>query len=276
VLARASVTLLLCASASFSAPIEDAFARMYNFDFAGAHRILDAYIEAHPGDPFGHTVRGAAYLFSELDRLRILEAEFLTDDKKISGDDKLKPDPVVRKKLFASIERAQQLAEALLKDRPGDTGALFSFCMTEGIRTDYMAFVEKKQLRSLFAAKKSQTYAVELLKRDPEFIDAHLTTGISEYLIGSLPFFVRWIVRFDQVKGSKEQAVANLARVGASGRYLGPFARILLSIIHVREKRPSQAIALLEDLTREFPHNPLLRKELARLREKHSEVPPVE
>jgi hypothetical protein len=267
--ARTATLHFIVFGACLAAPLEDAFLRLYNFDFAGTHLIVDQHLAVHPEDPFGHAVRASTYLFSELDRLRILEGEFLTDDRKISGDDRLSPDPRVREKLFASIAKAQQLAESKLRSQPGDTMALFSFSMTEGLRTDYMAFVEKRQLRSLFAARKSQTYAVELLKRDPGFIDAHLTTGISEYLVGSLPFFVRWFVRFDQVKGSKEQAVANLERVAATGRYLGPFARIMLSIIHVREKRPAKAIALLDELTRQFPENPLLRKELALLREKN-------
>jgi hypothetical protein len=269
-LGRLAAALTLCAAPCLSEPLDDAFHRLYNFDFAGAHRILDEYIGKQPSDPLGHAVRASTFLFFELDRLRILEGEFLTDDKKISGDDKLTPDPAIRAKLFASIDKAQQLADARLKTHPNDLPALFSFCLTEGLRTDYMAFVEKKQLRSLFAHKKAQAYAVRILKRDPNFVDAYLTTGLSEYIMGSLPFFVRWIVRFEQVKGSKEQAMSNLKKVADSGRYLGPFARILLSIIHVREKRPQQAMALLAELTRQFPENPLLRKELAKLRSKHA------
>jgi hypothetical protein len=267
-LGRLLVALPLCALCP-AAALDDAFRRLYNFDFAGAHRILDDYQANHPSDPLGHSVRASTYLFSELDRLRILEAEFLTDDKRISGDDKLKPDPALRARLFASIDKAQQLAEARLQSHPEDVTALFSFCLTEGLRTDYMAFVEKKQLRSLFAHKKAQAYAVRILKRDPHFVDAHLTTGLSEYMMGSLPFFIRWVVRFEQVKGSKQQALANLQKVAEAGRYLGPFARILLAIIHVREKRPQTAITLLAELTRQFPENPLLRKELVKLRTKH-------
>jgi hypothetical protein len=269
-LSRWIAALTLGAATCLAGPLDDAFARLYNFDFPGAHRILDDYLSKQPSDPLGHSVRASTYLFSELDRLRILEAEFLTDDKRISGGEKLSPDPALRGKLFGSIDKAQQLAEARLQSHPEDPMALYSFCLTEGLRTDYMAFVEKKQLRSLFAHKKAQSYAVRILKRDPSFVDAHLTTGLSEYMMGSLPFFVRWVVRFEQVKGSKQQALANLQKVAASGRYLGPFARILLAIIHVREKRPQEAIALLDGLSRQFPENPLLRKELAKLREKHS------
>jgi hypothetical protein len=270
VIVRLLPFIVLCVLPCAADPYEPVFTRLYNFDFAGAHKLLDGHLAERPNDHFAHGIRSSTYLFSELDRLKILESEFFADDKKISGDDKLKPDPQIREKLFAAIDRSQELADARLKESPGDTMALFSFSLTEGVRTDYMAFVEKKQFRSLFAARKSHNHAIELARRDPEFADVHLTFGIGEYLIGSLPFFMKWVVRFDQVKGSKDDAVANLEKTAASGRYLGPFARILLAVIHLREKRPERSIELLDGLVREYPESPLYRKELAKLREKQN------
>lgn len=260
-----SVLFATCATLQ-GATIADAYARLYNFDFAGTHQILDGYIAASPQDPLGYSTRAAAYLFFELDRLKILQGEFLTDDKKISGDDKLVPDPAIRSRFFASVEEAQKLAETRLHAHPGDPNALFAFCITEGLKTDYTAFVEKKQLRSLSSARKAHNYAVELLERDPSFVDAKLTTGITEYMVGSLPFFIRWFVKFDQTQGSKQQAVTNLELVAQQGRYLGPFARILLSIIHLREKRAPQSLKLLEGLVRDYPGNHLLRTEMEKVR----------
>jgi predicted Zn-dependent protease len=72
---------------------------------------------------------------------------------------------------------------------------------------------------------------------------------------------VRWFVRFDGVEGQKSLATKKLERVAGAGRYLGPFARILLAIVHVREKQPRQALAVLTQLTRDFPQNPLFRSE---------------
>jgi hypothetical protein len=263
------VPCLLPGAALRAGPIEDAYNRLYNFDFAGAHRILDEHIRENPKDPFGHATRAATYLFFELDRLKILAGEFFADDKRISGDDKLDPDPEIRARFFAAIDEAQRTAEARLAGDRGDAMALFSFCLTEGMRTDYMAFVEKKQFRSLGPARKSHKYALELLLRHPTFADAYLTTGLTEYLVGSLPFFIRWFVRFDQVQGSKQQAIAHLEKVSREGRYLGPFARILLSLLYLREKKPQRTIQLLEELTREFPENRLLRYELGKIQAKY-------
>lgn len=260
------VTIAALCVTAHGASVADAYTRLYNFDFPGAHQVLDGYIASTPKDPLGHSTRAAAYLFFELDRLKILQGEFLTDDKKISGDDILKPDPAIRTRFFAAVEESQRMAEARLLERPGDPNSLFAFCITEGLKTDYTAFVEKRQLRSLSSARKSHNYAVELLQRDPTFVDAKLTTGITEYLVGSLPFFIRWFVKFDQTQGSKQQAIVNLETVAEKGRYLGPFARILLSIIHLREKRAPQSLKLLEGLVADFPGNRLLRTEMERIR----------
>jgi hypothetical protein len=246
-------------------PIGNAYHHLYNLDFAGAHKILDDYEAKNPNDPIGPAVRAAAYLFYELDRLRILEGEFFSNDKRISGNDKLSPDPRLRDRFFASVTKAQQMADASIKKSPNDIAALFAYCLTEGMRTDYMALIEKKQLRSLSYAKRAHNYALQVIKADPNFTDAYLTTGLTEYLVGSLPFFVRWFVKFDQVDGSKDQAVARLNRVAESGRYLGPFARILLAIIHLREKRPALARDLMAGLARDFPGNYLFRDEAKKL-----------
>jgi hypothetical protein len=100
---------------------------------------------------------------------------------------------------------------------------------------------------------------------NPPCYDAYMTAGLSEYMVGSLPFFVRWFVKFDNVQGSKEQGVKNLERVAKDGHYLKPFAKILLGIIDLREKKPRETERLLEELAHDYPSNPLFRRELAKL-----------
>lgn len=241
---------------------------MYNFDFAGAGRILDGYIGANPGDPMGYTVRAASLLFSELDRLKILEAEFFADDERLVDKKKLRPDPAVKARFYEALAGARDRGERLLAGDPNHVDSLFALTLSYGLETDYIALVERKQWKSLSFAKRSNELALRLLRLDPTFYDAHLTTGLSEYLVGSLPFFLRWVVRFEGVEGSKEQAVAKLNLVSEKGRYLGPFSRILLALIHLREKRPSESRRLLIQLSREYPENPLIRIELAKITEK--------
>ncbi len=266
---RTCALFLVCSASAFGAAeptIEAALQRMYDFDFSASHEILDRYIAAHPQDPLPYAFRGSAYLFYELDRLGILESEFLTDDNKIAEKKiKLDPDPANRAKFLRAVADAESLVDAALKVNPDDRQALFAMCIAQGVATDYMAFVEKRQIASLSIAKRSNGYAQRLLKLDPNFHDAYLTAGITEYMLGSLPFFVRWFVKFDNVDGNKKKGVERLQLVAQEGHYFRPFAKILLSIIALREKRPHDAQNYLTELARDYPENRLFRKELFKL-----------
>jgi len=114
-------------------------------------------------------------------------------------------------------------------------------------------------------SRRNQAYARKLLALRPPVDDAYMTFGTVEYVVGSLPFFVRWFVHLDQISGSKQKAVEDLELVARRGRYYGPLARMTLAVIHIREKRFGKAEELLAGLTAQFPENPLFRKELTRV-----------
>ena len=61
------------------------------------------------------------------------------------------------------------------------------------------------------------------------------------------------------------QAFQHLTLVARSGHYFRPFAKILLAIGYLREGQPRESQVQLSELVREFPENPLFRKELARI-----------
>jgi len=262
--------VLCCPALADTAPsVDEALSRMYSFDFPASQEILARYIALHPQDPLPYAFRASGYLFYELDRLGILESEFLVDDDKIAEKKrKLEPDPANREEFLQALHDVDSRVNAALKADPNDRAALFAMCIAQGVATDYMALVEKRQISSLTLAKRSNGYAQRLLKLDPTFYDAYLTAGISEYMVGSLPFFVRWFVHFDNVNGSKEKGVENLQLVARGGRYFRPFSKILLGIIALREKHPETAVKLLADLSHEYPENPLFRKELNKLNSK--------
>jgi hypothetical protein len=266
--ARACLFLLLLFGPGQGATIERALNRMYNFDFNGADREMDGYIAEHPTDALGYSFRSAALLFRELDRLSILEGEFFASNKRMIDKKQLSADLKLKERFLASIEQSKAMARAQLAKDGNDRNALFALCLDAGLITDYMGLIEKRQLGSLAFAKESQSYAVKLLKLDPGFTDAYLTTGLTEYLLGSVPFFVKWFVRFEEAEGNKALAVERLKSVVERGKYLGPFAKILLAIIDLREKRPLNAEMKLVELSREFPENPLFKRELEKLRPK--------
>jgi hypothetical protein len=245
------------------AALKQAYAHLYNFDFNGAQEILDHQRQLDPKQPVIVATKAAAYLFSELDRLRILELDFFTDDDKVVDRRKLVPDPAVRAKFFKAVEESDGLANARLAAKPDDPDGLLALCMTTGLVTDYAALIEKRRFGSFALAKKSHIWAKKLLDLNPPMVDAYMTFGTAEYIVGSLPFFLRWFVHMDSVEGNKKKGIDELELVAKQGKYYGPFARMLLAVIAMREKRPQDAESLLAGLASEYPQNPLIRKELA-------------
>jgi hypothetical protein len=247
-----------------SSPIDRAFSHMYNLDFAGTHAILDAEMRDHPDNPLIYSVRGAAYLFSEFDRLKILEFDFYENDDKVTDRKKLKPDPVAREKLFQVTAEARKRALARLAIDPKDREAKFAMCMATGVEMDYEGLVAKKYFRTYSLSKEGQKYARELLAMNPPFYDAYLTLGTVEYVVSNLNFFFRLFIRFDQIEGSRPKAIENLKKVVASGHYYPPFAKILLTVIYLRDNQLQQALVLLKELERDYPDNRVFRNEVKR------------
>lgn len=252
-------------SAVTAPPLDRGFQLLYNLDFNGAHTIFAAWEQNHPEDPMGPTAEAAGLLFSQFDRLGVLESQFFVDDKNFENRPRLRPDPVIRERFDKALEKAQSLArERLAKDHK-DKNALFALTLTSGLEADYAALIEKRNLASLHYTKQSTVWAEQTLAVDPTCYDAHIASGISKYLIGSMAAPVRWLVRLGGVSGDKQQGMKELNLVAARGHYLAPFANILLAIAYVREHDKQHARELLSSLRDQFPSNPLFAREIAKL-----------
>jgi hypothetical protein len=238
---------------------------MYDLDFDQAHQQFAAWQQQHPDDPMGPASDAAGLLFSELHRLGVLESQFYEDDKSFDARRKLSADPAVRERFDAALKLTEQRAQAILATNPNDRDALLAMTMSTGLKADYAALVEKRNLASLGLTKDATAWAEKLLAADPHCYDAYLATGIGKYIIGSMAAPVRWFLRLGGFAGDKKAGLDELKLTARKGEYLGPFARILLAIAYVRDKDKPRARELLASLRDEFPGNPLFAREIARL-----------
>jgi len=250
---------------SSAASLDRGFGLLYNLDFAQAHQVFMSFQQEHPDDPMGPACDAAGFLFSEFNRLGVLESQFYADDKTFDARKQLAPDAAVRDRFNAALDQADSRARARLVKNTKDRDALFALTMSSGLKADYAGLIEKRNLASLHYTKEATAWAEQLLAVDPECYDAHLATGVSQYIIGSMAAPIRWLVRLGGVSGDKQKGIAELQLTAERGHYLAPFARILLAIAYVREKDKTRARELLVSLRNEFPLNPLFTQEIARL-----------
>lgn len=255
--------------------IEAGFHLLYQLKPVEARAQFEAWQKFHPEDPLGSASEAASYLFEECYRQGILTSAFFLDNNRFLRKNPLKPDPELRSAFFAAEEQAQHLAQLRLKKNPDDTNALFAMALSVGMQADYASLIDKQQLKSLALTREADKYAERLLVIDPEAADAYLGLGMANYIIGSLPMHKRFILGFAGIHGNKERGLQQLEIAAEKGQYLRPFAKILLAMAALREKKPDVARTQLSELVAEFPSNPLFASELAKVGLRTSSLLPL-
>ncbi len=242
------------------------FHLLYELKPVEARTQFAAWQKSHPEDPLGSASEAASYLFEECYRQGVLTSEFFLDNKRFLGKIPLKPDPELRAAFFAADKQAQDLAQIRLKTTPDDTNALFAMALSVGMQADYASLIDKHQLNGLKMIREADKYAKKLLVVAPDAADAYLGLGTANYIIGSLPKLKKLFLGFAGIHGDKKGGIHQLEIAAGHGRYLRPFAKILLAMAALHEKKPEVARAQLTGLVAEFPVNPLFASELAKLR----------
>jgi hypothetical protein len=252
-------------SISVNWALDAGFNQMYDLRFDDAHRTFAEYERAHPDDPMGPVSDAAAYLFAEFDRLHVLESELFVDDDRFEGRDKLVADPKVKEAFDRTLSRGAQLADTVLAKKPKDPNALLAKVLALGLTADYVALIEKKDLKALTYVKDGRTRAEELLAIDPNCYDAYIAIGVENYLLSLKPAPVRWFLRVTGAQTDKDTGLQKLRLTAEKGHYLKPYARMLLAVAALRDKDKERAREILRELSAHYPNNRLYANELAKL-----------
>src|ERR1019366_3425522 len=153
---------------------ENGYRQMYNLDFNTAHSTFQGYEQSHPDDPLAHVSNAAAYLFAEFDRMHVLEMELFADNSRFEKRQKVPPDPATKASFENELAASDAIAGRRLNQSPQDSEALFAQILANGLRGDYAALVEKRNLASLSFMKTSRGKAKQLLSLDSHCYDAYL------------------------------------------------------------------------------------------------------
>src|SRR5258706_8033356 len=235
--------------------LDTGYGQMYNLQFADAHNTFRAWKAAHPDDPVGPVSDAAAYLFAEFDRMHILQAEFFTDDVEFKTRQRSAPDPAVKQAFFNQVDECDRIAKTVLARDPQDKNAQFAKILSLGLRSNYLALIEKRYVAALSYMKAGRAAAQALLAKDGSLYDCYVAVGVENYTLGAKSAPVRWLLSVTGSKTDKALGISELKLTAEKGHYLEPFARLLLAVARLREKDKPTARELLAGLSKEFPKN---------------------
>ena len=241
--------------------LENGYSQMYNFQFEEAHGTFKQWERLHASDPMGPVSDAAAFLFEELDRLHVLQSEFFVHDQHWITDQKLEPDPGLKRRFENALEASRELSEPQARRRK------LAVCLGPAHRAALRLPGSdcKRYAASLREMKAGRMMAEKLLAKDPNLYDAWIAVGVENYMLSIKPAPVRWVLRLTGAQTDRGIGIEKLKLAAEKGHYLAPFAQLMLAVAALRDSDPNRARELLSGLAREYPHNPLYRQELARL-----------
>ncbi|HEV8188779.1 MAG TPA: hypothetical protein VGP83_13585 [Pyrinomonadaceae bacterium] len=235
---------------------------LYNIDYDQAQRDFKEIVQLFPNHPGGYQLLAARVWIKTLYESRRLQVSLYSNESfYTNGDDKVDPKVVTE---FRNLTReAKRLAEAKLKQEPKNIEALDFLANTEGLKASFEEAVERRHFAALRDGNDAVGHHREVLKLDPKYIDAQITIGLYEYVVGSLPLPVKIIAGATGYRGSKKRGLAMLEQVAKEGRWSQDDAKTVLVLLYTREKRFAEVVKLTRELSAKYPRNYLLKLETA-------------
>ncbi len=235
---------------------------LYNIDYDRAQRDFNEIVKLYPNHPGGYQLLAARVWIKTLYESRRLQVSLYSSESfYTNGDDKVDPKIVTEFRNFT--REAKRLAEAKLKQEPKNVEALDFLANTEGLKAAFEEAVERRHFAALRDGNDAVEHHREVLKLDPKYIDAQLTIGLYEYVVGALPLPVKILAGATGYRGSKRRGLALLEQVAKEGRWAQDDAKTVLILLYSREKRYAEVVKLTRELSAKYQRNYLLRLETA-------------
>ncbi len=236
----------------------EAFQKLYNLDFDAAIPLLERDCAAQPAEPDHYNNLAYAILYRAL-----FNADALDGGVALSVSDYLHRPKVP----FSQADRDRfelnlRKAEAAAQSRGDRPDALYALGVSQTHRANLFLLVDKDWRAALKAGSEARRLHALALQKDPKFVDAMLVPSFHEYILGSLPFYLKALGFLVGFSGDKDRGIQGLRTVAQYGERAKLEAQVLLALVESREEHPDKAAAIMRNLEREFPTNHLYRREL--------------
>lgn len=240
------------------------FHLLYTQKFPEARDVFTKWESEHAEEPFGEVSVAASYLFEEFHHRGVLTSDFFLNDKRFLHGIEGEPDPAGMKGFDDAIRNARKLAARRLAKEPEDPEALYALTLCAGMESDADMILKKHNMDALKRLREGNTHAKALLAERPDAYDAYVALGSANYIIGSLSAGFRAMLWFGGIHGDKKLGMDQVEKTAENGRYLKPFAKIMLALAARREKQNKLAQKLFRELSEEFPETPQYAIEYAK------------
>jgi tetratricopeptide (TPR) repeat protein len=237
---------------------------VYSLEHDQAIAEYQALIRENPDDPLGYAFLAKTYWLKELVVKQELSIDRFAASDFFAESPRYTPevDPEAERLFHETSDLAVEKARAALVRNPADPRALFLLGMAYQNVASFEASLKRAWWASFRAGSKSHRYHGELLERYPGFHDAYLTTGVFNYVTGSLGWGTRWLAFLLGHVGNKERGLDQVRQTAERSEIFSDDARVILALIYTRERRYQAAFDELSILLKRYPSNYLVHLDM--------------
>jgi tetratricopeptide (TPR) repeat protein len=268
-----AVVLLLASSLAaqnlreppFVARAESGFDDIFNMDYDKAEQAFRSLEREYPQHPAPPMYLASIYWLKEMQRREDLSMNRFTTATYFSLKTNEVMPPQERVEFSRKIQQAEALCRAILqKDRHNKDGRYF-LSTVFGLKASFAITVDHS-LRDAFSfGNKAYSYARQLTDEDPKYYDAYMTVGIYEYVVGCIPWYLRWMIYVIGGHGSKQEGLDHLKLAAENGQYVKDQAAVVSMVLNAREHRYPESLALARDLGARFNRTYLFPLNMAQI-----------
>lgn len=232
----------------------DGLDALYALDYDRANGRFTEMIGLAPERLEGYLFRAMANWSEGLVRER-LRSIHLFGSPEFHDVEKRSFDAKTERALRADLDKAIDLGKRRLDGDARSLELLYHLGLAYAIKGGFDAQVGGSPLGAMKNAGKSVDLHKEIIKADPDFVDAYLSLGMQNYIVGSLPLAARLLASTGGFSGSKKDGLAMVERVAKEGRRASDDALAVLVGIYVREQRIADALDAARTLRERHPRN---------------------
>ncbi len=246
------------------ARIQQGVRDLYNMEYERAAENFQAMIRESPDDLAGYAYLARTIWIKELAGTqelsidRFAASDFFEEQPKFSP----KVDPAVEDRFRKINDEAITRAKARLEKNPRDRAALFLRGLAYQNLSSFETSLKRSWRKAMGSGRNAASDHARLLRIDPSFHDAKLSLGAKDHVLGSLPLGWKLILGVIGYTGDRERGRQTLEFVARNGTLLADDARILLILIHTRQKDYQKAYDYLAELQQKYQQNYLIRLDM--------------
>lgn len=227
-------------SPAADAQLDEGLTALYNLDYEKARRASRKLIELEPDNPFGYLFEAGAIWWQASQEYGLF-----------------KDTPTLQGLFEQDVEAGMRKSEAYIesKDRQTKSDGYFVSGMSLGTRGQWN-LMKGKWLDAYFDGKKAMKHLKKCAKIDEEYEDVYLGLGVFDYQAAHLSGIAKFGTLFG-LRGDEKRGLERIQRAADKSRFARRQAAQMLASIYIVDLHDdARALALVQQLRRDFPRSP--------------------